>query len=99
MAIKTIDQVYINDNGETNEVVCPVCQSLTKIKIVTSSDYSPLIFVLQKQIDTDFGICVNCSSVFNINPEYSKARAEGNAVSLTQSDLSLAVKSKWMWQF
>lgn len=94
MAIKTIENIYISDNGNTSSVICPQCNIDTKLRLVSSADYSVVTLLLGKNIETDFGVCPQCSSVFSIKEEYLKARAEGTTVFLTPDDLTLVVAGK-----
>ncbi|MFI3141395.1 MAG: hypothetical protein R3Y27_03685 [Clostridia bacterium] len=94
MAIKTIENVYISDSGSTNVVVCPQCNKATEIRVISSADYGAVTLLLGKQIETDFGVCPHCSSVFSIKPEYLAAKSEGTTVTMTPDDLTLMVAGK-----
>lgn len=94
MAIKTFENVYVSSGGHTSEVVCPVCNELSKISIISSADYGALTLILAKSTQTDFGVCPKCSSVFSIKEEYLQAKASGTTVFLTPDDLTLLVKGK-----
>ncbi len=92
MAIKTINGCKLYDNGETNEIVCPVCNRNTQIKLIKNINMSIVPIILEKQLTEYFAVCPNCASTFSISENYIRERNNKTTCSLTPSDLTLISK-------
>ncbi len=67
MAINTLIKNKTEDMGESNEIICPKCSQVTKMKLYSNYDLDNYIALfLGKSDDFNFAVCPKCAGVFKL---------------------------------
>ncbi|MBR5437551.1 MAG: hypothetical protein IKV21_01405 [Clostridia bacterium] len=89
MAIKTYDKISTSDEGNSNNVICPVCNETVSMRLFTTKDTTLVAKIKGEDKNIYISVCPNCASVFSVNTNYLKERANGTAVTMTSDDLTV----------
>ncbi len=89
MAIKNYNKISTMDRGNTNNVTCPVCKETVSMRLFSTKDTTLVAKIKSEDKNIYISVCPNCASVFSVNTNYLKEKANGTAVLLTESDLKL----------
>ncbi len=89
MAIKNHNKISTSDEGFTNNITCPSCKETVSMRLFTTKDTTLVAKIKGEDKNIYISVCPNCASVFSVNTNYLKERANGTAVFLTESDLKL----------
>lgn len=67
MAIKTIIKNKTDDMGESNDIICPKCGQVVRMRLYSNYDLDNYIaMVLGKSDNFNFAVCPKCASVFKL---------------------------------
>ncbi len=89
MAIRNFDKISAKDEGNTDNVICKVCNELVSMRLFSTTDHSPIALFKAEDKNRSIAVCPNCAAVYNINKNYLKERNSGTAVFFTENDLTL----------
>ncbi len=89
MAIKNYNKISTLDEGNTNNVTCPACKETVSMRLFTTKDTTLVAKIKGEDKNIYISVCPNCASVFSVNTNYLKEKANGTTVFLTESDLKL----------
>lgn len=68
MAIKTLISNKTDDLGKSNDIICPVCNKETQLRIFSNYDLDNLIGkLLRIDKELNIAVCPLCETVFSIN--------------------------------
>lgn len=89
MAIRTFDKISTKDEGNTDNVVCKVCNELVSMRLFSTMDYTPVALFKGEDKNRYIAVCPNCAAVYDINKNYLKEKNSGTTVFFTGNDLTL----------
>lgn len=89
MAIKTYDKISTKDEGNTDNVVCPVCNEEVSMRLFSTKDHTAVALIKGEDKNISIAVCPNCASVFSVNKNYLKEKNSGTTVFFTENDLTL----------
>ena len=92
MAIKSIENLKTNDLGNSNVLVCPVCEKAVELRLFENVD-SSMVARLHKKAPQNIALCPKCATVFTVNPHYMEEKKNGTVCTLEPQDLTVLVKS------
>lgn len=92
MAIKTINRCCMKEDGNTNEICCPVCKNQVEISIIKNTNFDIVSVLLDKERTENYAVCPSCATVFSVNENYISERKNGTTCFLTADDLTIIKK-------
>ena len=93
MAIKSIENLKINELGDSNVVIWPVCGKATEMRLFENVDGSMVAHLLKKA-PQNIAVCPKCATVFTVNPHYIEEKKNGTVCTLEPQDLTVLVKNR-----
>ena len=94
MAIRTINKLNTKDEGFSENICCPVCEKNVSMRLFTTKDYSLIAAISKEDKNLAIAVCPSCGTVYSVNKNYLKEKANGTFVVMTKEDLKIITKTK-----